>query len=286
MIFIVIQQAVQTELIKKYWEMYESKKERTYIVKPSMPSMYFGNSKKYFESPIRIITVGLNPSRRDFPDPDPFQRFQSMKRDHHYQFNQQYITALDQYFEKDPYKAWYEPSFEPLLNGINASFYGNKENTALHTDICSPLATNPTWDSLSKEAKKDLQAEGVKLWHELIEYLQPDVILISVAGEHLSKIKFETESDWETVYTVPNSRYLINSKKIKLANKSANIYYGRSAEIPFGQVSPENKVKIGEYIKVITEKKDQAIDFRTFHHAVLESEQRENELFGWSQEAN
>ena len=45
-------------------------------------------------------------------------------------------------------------------------------------------------------------------------------------------------------------------------------------------------MKIGEYIKVITEKKDQAIDFRTFHHAVLESEQRENELFGWSQEAN
>ena len=286
MIFIVIQQAVQTELIKKYWEMYESKKERTYLVNPSMPIMYFGNSKKYFESPIRIITVGLNPSRRDFPDPDPFLRFQSMKQDHHYQFNQQYISALDQYFEKAPYKTWYDPSYEPILNGLNASFYGDKENTALHTDICSPLATNPTWDSLTKEAKKDLQAEGVQLWHELVEYLQPDIILISVSGEHLSKIRFETVSDWETIYTLPNQRYLINSKKIRVGHKTTSIYFGRAAEIPFGLASSEDKVEIGKHIHSITNKQDHPIVLKPFIHSVVESKQHESDLFGWNQEAN
>ncbi|WP_193224570.1 hypothetical protein [Bacillus sp. B1-b2] len=251
-----------------------------------MPIMYFGNSKKYFDSPIRIITVGLNPSRRDFPDPDPFQRFQSMKQDHHYQFNQQYITALDQYFDKDPYKAWYDQSFEPLLNGLHASFYGNKENTVLHTDICSPLATNPTWDSLTKEAKKDLQTEGVQLWHELVEYLQPDVILISVAGEHLAKLQFKTVSDWETIYTLPNQRYLINSKKVQLAHKTASIYFGRAAEMPFGLVSPENKEKMGKHIKALTEKSDQPIDLKPFLHSAIKSEHHDAEYFRWNQEAN
>lgn len=285
MIFIVIQHAKQTTLIKKYWDLYESKKELPYIVKPSMPIMYFGNIKKYLESPIRIVTVGLNPSRRDFPEPDPFQRFQSMKQDHYYHFNQQYISALNQYFDDDPYNAWYNPAFENMLNGLDASFYNKKENTALHTDICTPLATNPTWGDLTKEAKMDLQATGVPLWHELIDYLEPDIILISAAGEHLSKIQFETVKDWETIYTsLRDKPYLINSKQVKLSSgKVSSIYFGRASELPFGLVGAEEQFIIGKHIKTITEKAKNPAAFMPFIHPGLKVEGEDGDMFGWGE---
>lgn len=285
MIFIVIQHAKQTTLIKKYWDLYESKKELPYIVKPSMPIMYFGNIKKYLESPIRIVTVGLNPSRRDFPEPDPFQRFQSMKQDHYYHFNQQYISALNQYFDDDPYNAWYNPAFENMLNGLDASFYNKKENTALHTDICTPLATNPTWGDLTKEAKMDLQTTGVPLWHELIDYLEPDIILISAAGEHLSKIQFETVKDWETIYTsLRDKPYLINSKQVKLSSgKVSSIYFGRASELPFGLVGAEEQFIIGKHIKTITEKAKSPAAFMPFIHPGLKVEGEDGDMFGWGE---
>jgi hypothetical protein len=211
-----------------------------------------------------------------------------MKQDHSYHFNQQYIAALDHYFEHDPYKAWYNSAFEGLLNGLDASFYSGKENTALHTDICAPLATNPTWEGLSKEAKETLEIEGVKLWHHLVDYLQPDIILISVAGEHLNKIQFETIQEWETIYTLQKDRrYLINSKKVKLnSNKTTTIYFGRAAELPFGMVSEENKQAIGKYIKTLTEKSKHPTSLKSYLHSVLQTEQNDSDLFDWNQEAN
>lgn len=287
MIFIVTQHAKLTDLIKKYWDMYESKKELSYLVKPSMPILYFGNIVKYFESPIRIITVGLNPSKRDFPDPDPFQRFLSMKQDHNHSFNQQYVAALNQYFEVDPYKAWYDASFEHLLNGVDASFYGNKENTALHTDICSPLATNPTWGALSKEAKQELQEQGVELWHELMDFLEPDIIFISVAGEHLEKIQFETVSEWETIFTLQKDRrYLINSKKVMLSSgKMTSLYFGPAAELPFGMISDDNKVAVGRQIKKLTKKLEEHSTVVPFFRKEIIAEQNNEVMYSWNEEA-
>ncbi|MGP7818108.1 hypothetical protein ACTXGU_13270 [Niallia sp. 01092] len=282
MIFIVIQEAKLNHLIKAYWDMYETHKDFSYVVKPSMPILYFGNSKKYFESPIRIITVGLSPSKRDFPKTDPFQRFQSMKQDHYYHFDQQYIDALEHYFEENPYKDWYNSSFEYLLNGLDASFYAGKENMALHTDICSPLAIHPTWDDLGKNVQIELQTKGVQLWHQLVDYLQPDIIFISVAGEHLGKIQFESVSDWETIYTLQKDRpYLINSKKVKLSNnKRTTIYFGRAAELPFGLVSNENKKNIGRQIKALMGKSKDKSTIVPFL-----PEQNDGEIFNWNEEA-
>lgn len=33
---------------------------------------------------------------------------------------------------------------------MDASYYDHQTSTALHTDICSPIATNPTWTRLSE----------------------------------------------------------------------------------------------------------------------------------------
>ena len=41
------------------------------------------------------------------------------------------------------------------------------------TDICSPVATNPTWTGLDDLSRWALEAQGGPLWHSLLETLRP-----------------------------------------------------------------------------------------------------------------
>ena len=45
------------------------------ITNPSIPILYFGNYPTYKKSETKIITVGLNPSHKEFPLEDRFLRF-------------------------------------------------------------------------------------------------------------------------------------------------------------------------------------------------------------------
>ncbi|NJQ98564.1 MAG: hypothetical protein HC784_15180 [Hydrococcus sp. CSU_1_8] len=103
---------------------------------------------------------------------------------------QDYAAALNSYFECNPYKSWFS-SYEPILEGINASYYSssNQINRAIQTDICSPIATEPTWTKLSGDTHEELFNVGFQLWQELIGILKPDIILISIARFWLQKIK-------------------------------------------------------------------------------------------------
>ena len=67
-------------------------------------------------------------------------------------------------------------------------FIMGKASAALHTDICSPVATNPTWSRLGEADRADLQADGGPLWHTLLETLRPHMVVLSVARDHLGRI--------------------------------------------------------------------------------------------------
>ena len=86
-----------------------------------------------------------------------------------------YIDALSAYFRTDPYRNWFR-HFEPLLNGASASYYPGETSTGLHTDICSTVATNPTWSSLTEAERATLEGAGGPLWHALVETLRPHVV--------------------------------------------------------------------------------------------------------------
>ena len=85
-----------------------------------------------------------------------------------------------------------------MLNGLGASFYEGKPSTALHTDICSPVATDPTWSDLDWDEQKALEKEGGPLWHGLLEVLLPHIVTLSVATRHLSRIQFKALSGWRS----------------------------------------------------------------------------------------
>ena len=135
-------------------------------VSPSIPILFFGDLHAYFSSRVRVLTVGLNPSLHEFPADSPFRRF-PLAEGISVSEPDPYIDALSAYFRTDPYRSWFS-AFEPLLNGLEASYYEGKPSTALHTDICSPAATDPTWSGLGWDEQKALEKEGGPLWHDLL----------------------------------------------------------------------------------------------------------------------
>jgi hypothetical protein len=240
------------QLVDEAWAIHRraSDSENPFVVHPSIPILFFGDSTRYFESPVTVVTVGLNPSREEFPAQDRFARFPAAKGVRsmvdHEPGRSDYLAALDAYFRMNPYRNWFG-SYEPLLKGMGASYYDGMPNTALHTDLCSPLATDPTWSKLSKAARADLINEGQALWHRLARTLAPDLILISVAREHLAKIAFPRLGEWRDVYTVERQNpFVVRAIDLEIVpEKATTVVFGRCADVPFGTVSHADKELIG-----------------------------------------
>lgn len=223
------------------------------VVHPAIPILYFGDLEAYWDSSVRVVTVGLNPSREEFPQDDRFRRF-PRARDLIASDWDGYLGSLNQYFRADPYRSWFS-TFEPLLNGIGASYYQGFDSTALHTDLCSPIATDPTWSGLDQEAHRRLIASGRPLWHDLLRVLRPHLILVSVARRHLAEIEFLTIDGPIELHRIEARRarpYVTEAWPVQIDEGSnALIVFGQAAQRPFGTVGSEDKKAIGRRVREV-----------------------------------
>lgn len=241
------------ELISRSWDAWDHASDAGVGVQDSMPILYFGDLLAYENSLLRVVTVGLNPSDAEFPSGNRYERFPgaSGARDDPVQ----YFEALNGYFETNSYQ-WFD-NFEQVLGGLGASYTHKAASTALHTDICSPVATDPTWSHLDDDAKDRLLKHGVPLWHDLIRFLRPHVIVISVAKRHLSQIDFPAVSTCEPIHTVTNNKdgthkaqpYGVMARWHDIGEQSALLVYGKPAQTPFGTIAHNDKRIIGEVAK-------------------------------------
>ena len=226
------------------------------VVDPAIPVLYFGDREAYYSSPLRIITVGLNPSRAEFPRDDPFKRFplahgQDGRSD-------DYLAALDTYFKTDPYSSWFS-SYEWLLQGLDSSYYPGAMSTALHTDLCSPVATDPTWTRLDRNVRGTLTADGLVLWHELVTLLRPDVILVSIARAYLDKIEFAASDPFEISRLDEEGRrrpFVTEGRWLDIDGHRSLMVFGQAAQRPFGLVSNMAKLGIGGRIAAQLRRRD------------------------------
>jgi len=227
------------------------------VTSPSIPILYFGDQVAYEKSAIKVITVGLNPSHREFPADDRFKRFRKAE-----QVSQRlapdkneiqlFLESLNDYYKDEPYSRWFG-CFEPMLNGLSSSYYDNEHpNRALHTDICSPLATDTTWSKLNDRQRAKLSYDGKMIWHSLVEILAPDFILISLARQHLNKIRFNRTKWREFIRithdkygTLRNNPYRISISTYSIDKKNGILVFGRAANTPFGLISNIQKREIG-----------------------------------------
>ena len=229
------------------------------ITTPSIPILYFGNKPAYNKSKIKIITVGLNPSYNEFPVNDRFKYFRKAENINlNLELTQDdirlYLEALNDYFIDDSYN-WFK-WFEPILNGMNASYYENKDpNRVLHTDICSPFATNLTWSKkkFHRDQKANMIKEGKKIWHKLVELLDPDIIIISVAKKYLKNIQLN-QSKWIEFHRIYRKQdgtkrklpYIVTISKYNTSTDKGYLVFGQAAQIPFGTISGPQKHELGQ----------------------------------------
>lgn len=248
------------DLIRDSWRAYKEVEAKPYLVRPSIPILFFGDSESYRESRVKVITVGLNPSRSEFPEENRFQRFAAARSVYPTILGgaayESYLQSLNEYFSRDPLKSWFD-CYEHLLRGLDCSYYGRASNTAVHTDICSPLATDPTWKHLLPEARSLLIRSGRPLWHSLVKWLSPDVIIASVAREHVDEIRFPSLGMSEVAYKVERKNpYLVKLTRLKIDDgRIAILVFGQAAQKPFGTVSNVEKPNIGRAIREFMESK-------------------------------
>jgi len=218
------------------------------IVPNSIPIVWFGDSEKYFASSQRIITVSLNPSDNEFrfKKTDPYStkyRFPSYTGTISSLYN-----SYNEYFSGNlSYGSWFKASFESVLESFDASHYNNGTNTALHTDIGSPYATNPTWSKLPQLHRQTLEPLGSGSWHKLIEILEPDVILFSASDSFHQKIRFPQIGAWNQI-NVKAKRPLLSGKFQIINTKLTSVLFQVQGRKPFLQTTSEEKIKFKNYI--------------------------------------
>ena len=240
------------QAVEEAWRAHDNAARLTTRVNPSIPILFFGDLSAYSVSTFRVLTVGLNPSLREFPSDRPFSRF-PLERWETRRERSSYLDTLSRYFRTDPYRAWFN-TWERLLNGGGASFYGGESSAALHTDICSPVATNPTWSRLGDSDRSTLEADGVPLWHQLLDCLKPQVVVISVAERYLQRIKFKPiDNAWSSLHAFhstgtgePRTRpYEVRKRWFDVGGAPTLFLFGRAAQMPLGLISAPQKYEMG-----------------------------------------
>ncbi len=237
--------------VAEAWRAFERATALPSRVSPAIPILFFGDLHAYFSSRTRVLTVGLNPSLHEFPADSPFRRFPLAEGVSASEPNR-YLDALSAYFRTHPYRGWFS-AFEPLLKGLDASYYEGLPSTALQTDICSPVATDPTWSSLDRATQKALEKDGGPLWHALLEALRPQVVALSVARRHLTRIEFRALSEWKVIHEFEwtkararrNQPVRVSARWFEVGGEPTLFVFVRAAQKPVGLLGSGQKREAG-----------------------------------------
>ena len=183
----------------------------------NMPILWFGDHEKYIKSHVKIVTVGYNPSDKEFSK----QRFGNLANKTINEISlEEYINALNSYFYNTPYREWFG-QFKWYLQQFGASF----ENGVMHIDLYSAIATSPTWKGLSDEEKEIVSQRDI-CNGLLFDFLKPDVILCNFDIRELN-IEYEKFIEYQTA-----------RKRLMAGCCAGKIYIGNTAgHSPFAFVS-------------------------------------------------
>jgi hypothetical protein len=241
------------KLLQEALNEFEEKKKRSFVIRESLPILFFGDLPAFSKQQKKIITVGLNPSNIEFQHnasaPYSFFRFPDYKKS-----TATLEKTLSSYFKNQPYKKWFSTGYEPLLNGMQASYYPEgARDKVLHTDICSPLATQPTWSKLSPKEQQSLSKTGFVLWQQLIKSIQPNLIILSTRKSYLDQLN---PNFIETLHVIkqtksgaPRKPFYLDLFEVEIMGHHTHLVYGAPKNLPFGSVTTAAKKRMGALIK-------------------------------------
>lgn len=232
------------------------------ILKDSFPIMWFGDMEAYMHSRQRIVTIGLNPSDREFEEGT--NRFNGAKEAIEKDDIWSYTNAMNRYFDKEnnTYTGWFS-HYNKVLSGLDATYgecFGEKkENTAVHIDFV-PVATTKKWSKMRTKEKRFLVCQSREHLQRLICILNPNIIVASVNSQMMIGM-FQTK-DKTPIKAYNNGkgkrkgyiRVFQLDNNYKVANGYERLLiWGQCMYVPFGAISvnKERGETIGKIIKNI-----------------------------------
>ena len=97
---------ISNDLLKEALNHYNESCELDFVLKPSLPILYFGDICDYFKSDFKVITAALNPSDAEFKESKnsdlSYVRFPEYKNT-----TETLYLSLNSYFKNKPYKRWF-----------------------------------------------------------------------------------------------------------------------------------------------------------------------------------
>mgnify|MGYP001827370076 FL=1 len=210
-----------------------------------------------------MLTVGLNPSSAEFPDEEPFRRFPRGEaltavapQDRDEAFARSYLDSLCEYFHVAPYTRWFD-SLRPVLRGMGVSFAGSLTRVALHTDLYSSIATNPTWGRLRNRTKATLREAGVARWREIFDLLRPTFVVTSFGKDYLESLPLGYSRGWRELCRFthkrsgePRKRPYVARSAVVECDPPARLLHAPAAQTPFGSISHEERFELGRRLLV------------------------------------
>jgi hypothetical protein len=155
------------------------------VVPGSTPVVAFGNP-----TVARVATLGLNPSRQEFLDRSGRElngsrrRFETLTslalvnlKTAPNESLLAVLTACNEYFNRNPYRAWFD-QLDAILRAVHASYY---DKTACHLDLVQ-WATDPTWNTLSNNARKTLLAADQSFFLDQLRRESIQLLLLNGSG--------------------------------------------------------------------------------------------------------
>ena len=212
------------------------------VVPSSIPVLWFGDMDKYMHSKVRVVTVGNNPSAREFsPNRFPGASLTNIN---------DYYNALNNYFNYDPLN-WFKWN-EQALNGLGVSFggkmidkriAGSVDNIALHIDFHTPVATVDRWSQIPASQRNSLSSLFNKYYHQMLDYLAPDVIIIGINEPSFRAAFpcFGTKPRGKDIAPAGSTGYIRLFKLLK--GKKCTVVWNKFRDTPFNGVGGYNAIK-------------------------------------------
>lgn len=221
----------------------------------------------------RVATVGINPSSREFTDPDGNSLLA-----HHFRIEtleslsipdwtfasgsdiRRVACSFEAYFENNPYRTWFDV-LDRLLRLSGVSYYDDPTlQRACHIDLV-PFATKTKWGSLAEPLRRLLLSKGRPAMIDLIRDSQLEVLILNgrsvvnefqrFSGVTLSRTPVESWSlprrNGEAVPGYLCQGVLTSIDSVYLEREVTVIGYNHNLQSSFGVTSRVMQA-IGEYV--------------------------------------
>jgi len=150
----------------------------------NFPIVWFGDLHKYSNSERKVVSIGINPSGKEFE----VDRFDGLSDSDSMPTSDQLEKAFNNYFSYNPYTNWFNNKQKELIHlGSTLYPFSFYKNSAIHIEYETGIATKRSWSSIDGYTKNKISNHDN--FKRLYQALSPDIAVINCSEQCKDAIK-------------------------------------------------------------------------------------------------